>query len=53
MLGEEDGFQEHAAAERFLQQVVALERDESTAEACLACKGASKLLDARVGPAGD
>ena len=49
MLGEEDGFEEHAAAEGFFEQVFAFDRDEAAAETGLSGEGAAKLLDARVG----
>ncbi len=53
MFGEEDGFEEHAAAEGFLKQVIALDGDEAAGEAGLAGEGAAELLDAGVGAAGD
>ncbi len=53
MFGEEDGFEEHAAAEGFLEQVIALDGDEAAGEAGLAGEGAAELLDAGVGAAGD
>jgi len=53
VFGEEDGFEEHAGAEGFLDEVIAFEGDEAATEAHLAGKGAAELLDAGVGAAGD
>ena len=52
-LAEEDGLEQHAAAEGLFDEVIAFERDEAVREAGMSGEGAAKLLDARVRAAGD
>ena len=52
-LAEEDGLQRKSAGERLAQQIFAFDGDQAAAEARMAGKGRAKLLDARVGAAGD